>query len=77
MAEQKGTEDGIYEGSNRARSRRSFDPYNTNSYRKAIDGYDKHMGDKSYYQQIYRQAYLRGYEQGFRQYGGRGYRRPY
>ena len=76
IAEQKGFEDGNYEGTNRARARKSFDPYNTNSYRKAIDGYDRRMGDKNYYQQIYRQAYLRAYEQGYRQFGGRGYRRP-
>jgi hypothetical protein len=76
IAEDQGFKDGIWEGGNRARDRRSFDPYSTNSYRKAIDGYDRSMGDKNFYQQAYRQAYLRGYEQGFRQYGGRGYRRP-
>jgi len=76
IAEDQGFKDGIWEGSNRARDRRSFDPYSTNSYKKAIDGYNRNMGDRNFYQQAYRQAYLRGYEQGFRQYGRRGYGRP-
>ena len=76
IAENQGFKDGIWEGSNRAREGRNFDPYRTNSYKKAIDGYNRSMGDRNFYQQSYRQAYLRGYEQGFRQYGGRGYRRP-
>ena len=76
IAEDQGFKDGIWEGSNRAREGRNFDPYRTNSYRKAIDGYNRSMGDKNYYQQIYRQGYMRGYEQGFRQYGRRGYGRP-
>ena len=79
IAEDQGFKDGIWEGSNRALARRSFDPYNTNSYKKATDGYNKSMGDKYFYQEAYRQGYLRGYEQGFRRDSGygRGGRRPY
>jgi hypothetical protein len=77
IAEDQGFKDGIWEGGNRARDRKSYDPYRTNSYKKAIDGYNKSMGDKYYYQQAYRQGYLRGYDEGYHRGGNyRGYR-PY
>src|SRR5215831_12440069 len=76
IAEQQGFRDGQWEGSNRARDRKSYDPYGTRSYKKATDGYNSYMGDKRAYQDAYRQAYLRGYNEGYRQYDrGRGGRR--
>jgi len=75
IARDKGYQDGIYEGENRARSRRSYDPYGTHSYKKATDGYDSRMGNKNEYQRVFREAYLRAYEEGYRRYsrGGRRY----
>ena len=73
VAREKGHQDGQYEGENRARERKSYDPYKTNSYKKAIDGYNSRMGNKSDYQRTFREAYLRAYEEGYRRYsrGGR------
>src|SRR6267154_1584874 len=68
IAREKGRQDGLYEGENRARARKSYDPYGSRSYKKAVDGYDSRMGNKSEYQRVYREAYLRGYEDGYRRY---------
>ena len=73
IARDQGFRDGSWEGENRARARRSYDPYNTHSYKKATDGYNNRMGSKYEYQQAYRQGYLRGYEEGYSRYGGRRY----
>ncbi len=75
VAREKGRQDGFYEGENRARSGKNFDPYRTNSYKKAIDGYNSRMGNKSEFQRVYRENYLRAYEEGYRRYsrGGRRY----
>jgi len=74
VARDKGRQDGQFEGENRARSGKSFDPYKTNSYKKANDGYDSRMGSKSEFQRVFRENYLRAYEDGYRRYS-RGWRR--
>lgn len=74
VAREKGRQDGFYEGENRARSGKSFDPYKTNSYKKATDGYNSRMGSKGEFQSIYRENYLRAYEEGYSRFGRRGRR---
>ena len=74
MAQHQGYRDGVWEGENRSRSGRSYDPYGTHSYKKATDGYNSRMGPKSEYQRAYREGYLRGYNEGFRRYDRRGRR---
>ena len=74
IAQEQGFRDGQWEGENRARSGRSYDPYGTRSYKKATDGYDSRMGPKGEYQRAYREGYLRGYNEGFRRFDRRGRR---
>ena len=61
-----GYDDGIYTGANDARRGQSYDPERSHYYRDATGGFSSGLGQRSVYQQAYRDGFLKGYDEGFR-----------
>jgi len=66
-AYRNGYEEGRQQGEDDARRGRSFDYRRHGEYRNAQDGYGGY-GNRSEYQQVYRQGFETGYDEGFRRY---------
>src|SRR5690349_12340911 len=79
IAQQNGYNDGLRKGQEDAREGHN-NPTGTSLYRNADNGYDRRMGSKDQYREIYRQAFLRGfadgqnssYNNGYGRYGNNG-----
>jgi hypothetical protein len=73
-AANQGYRDGLNTGASDGQRGQSYNPQRSHFYRNATTGYDSSYGNRSTYQQYYRDGFLRGYQEGFRQYGnGRNY----
>jgi hypothetical protein len=71
-----GFDDGYREGVKDGRRGRRYDPFGRKDFRRAIRGYHREYGPKSFYQDQYRHGFRRGYERGYREAlpGSRRYR---
>jgi hypothetical protein len=76
-AAQFGFEDGRRDGQHDFFERRGFRPERNGNFKHADRGYRGQFGDKRFYRDEYRSAYMQGYRQGFGNggYGNGGYRR--
>ena len=70
-AAQLGFEDGRRDGERDLMTRHSFRPTHGENYRHADRGYRHEFGDRRFYKDEYRAAYVEGYRAGYRS----GYRR--
>ena len=61
-----GYADGLYTGANDARRGQSYDPERSHYYKSGAGGYSSVLGQRSFYEQAYRDGFLRGYDEGFR-----------
>lgn len=61
-----GYDDGVYTGANDARRGQSYDPERSHYYKDATGGYNSGYGQRSIYQDAYRDGFLKGYDEGFR-----------
>jgi hypothetical protein len=71
QAGQSGYEDGLIAGRTDVHDGKDFRPEHGESYEHAVHGWNPDMGSKDEFQQLYRQAYVRGYQAG---YGGTDHR---
>jgi len=76
-AAQFGFEDGRRDGQHDFFERRGFRPERNGDFKHADRGYRGQFGDKRFYKEQYRAAYMQGYRQGYGNggYGNGGYRR--
>ena len=74
-AAQFGFEDGRRDGQRDSFQRRGFRPEKNGSFKDADHGYQRQFGDKRYYKERYRAAYMEGYRMAFRSGDYRGDRR--
>lgn len=65
-AAQIGFQDGRRDGERDFMRRRGFRPERNDNFRDADRGYNRRFGDKRYYRDQYRSAYLQGYRMAFR-----------
>lgn len=71
-ASQYGFEDGRRDGERDFQRRRDFRPERNGNFRDADRGYRGYFGDRRFYKEQYRAAYMQGYRMGYR---GNGWRR--
>ncbi len=64
-ARQNGYQDGINDGARDRQTGHSYRPGHDDNYRHADHGYIPNYGNKNYYKQAYRDAYIRAYQQGY------------
>jgi hypothetical protein len=69
----QGYQDGLYTGSNDGQRGQNYNPQRSHYYRNGHGGFGGYgnngRNDRNYYQQAYREGFLRGYDQGYRQTG--------
>ena len=63
-----GANDGNKAGREDRRRNRRYDPSNHSEYQKASHDYSSRLGDRSIYQQYYREAFEHGYADGYQGY---------
>lgn len=70
VARLNGYRDGQREGAKDARDGDAYNPFGEHAYRDGATGYISKYGDRQFYQQIYRQSFVRGYRESFGRYLG-------
>ena len=63
-----GFNEGTKAGRDDSRSRRRYDPSSKSEYRKGTKDYNSRLGDRSIYQQYFREAFEHGYADGYNGY---------
>jgi hypothetical protein len=63
-----GYQDGVIQGQKDRNKGKEFRPRKNDRFEDADHGYHREFGNKDYYKQQYRQAFIRGYEDGYSRY---------